>query len=68
MVIPAERYIKIVGECLRILVKNRHCTWSNHIGEVESFMNYNYNDSTGCLPVELQGEKKCKLKMEEWIE
>lgn len=65
---PCERYIKVVGECLRILVKNRHNTWGLYLKQVEQCMNYNYNGSTGAVPVEEHFERSCQLEVEKWIQ
>lgn len=61
---PAERYIKTVGECLRIMIKNKHSMWGQYLGKVEEYINYNYNESTQLLSVEVQLGRKCVLKWE----
>lgn len=38
------------------------------MGQVERHMNYNYNESTDWLPVELHFGRSCQLEMERWIE
>lgn len=51
---PCERYIKVVGECLRISCRHQHSSWATYLKQIENFINFNYNETTEVLPVELQ--------------
>lgn len=64
---PSERYVKIVGECIRINCMNKHESWATHLGKIEDFINGQYNSMTGELPVELQCRCRCPLELERYL-
>lgn len=48
---PCERYVRIVGECLRLASQSQHSSWAKYLRSVENFININYNETTAELPV-----------------
>lgn len=64
---PCERYIKVVGECLRISSIHQHSSWAKYLEQVENFINYNYKETTEVLPVQLQLKRNCTLGIERYI-
>lgn len=59
---PSERYIKVVGECLRIACHGKHSTWAHYLEQVEDYINHSYNGSTENLSIELQFKRPCILR------
>lgn len=64
---PCERYIKIVGICLRIACGSDHTKWYESLLKVEDFINYSYSEATNELPVEIQFGRKISLEIEKLI-
>lgn len=64
---PSERYLKVVGECLRIACGEQHSSWAKYLMPVEKFINLNYSEITEMVPMELQKEERYKLGIEKYI-
>lgn len=63
----AERYMRIIGDSLRIGCFGKHRSWMNRLKEVEKNINYNFNTVTGFVPEEIQQGQLKNLPFETLI-
>lgn len=50
---PTERVMKELGRLFRTYCSNSHCSWSTHIGKIETLFNNTPHLSTGYSPMEV---------------
>lgn len=50
---PVERYMRTLGNLVRIYCRDKHSDWISHLDFFENCINNTLNDSTGMTPVEI---------------
>lgn len=53
----AERYMRIIGDMLRIKCFERHNSWVNKLKEIEGYINHSFSSVTGFIPEDVQQGK-----------
>lgn len=60
----SERYMRVVGDLLRIKCFEHHNSWVNRLKEIEGYINRSFSSVTGYIPEDIQRGTMGKLPFE----